>query len=128
MGSSFPGVGERCDRLEGELAICSALFRDEQATFTGKFYAVRDAYNSPRPVRGFIPVLVAGNGEKRTLDLAARYADASNVFGDPAEVRRKSRCSTGTASGPDGTRQRSPRPWLSSMPGTSARWAHRRGK
>ena len=69
--------------------ICRALFRDEQATFTGKFYAVRDAYNSPRPVRGFIPVLVAGNGEKRTLDLAARYGDACNVFGDPAEVRRR---------------------------------------
>ena len=88
-GIDFPGVGERFDRLEEELAICRALFRDEQATFTGRFYAVRDAYNSPRPVRGFIPVLVAGNGEKRTLDLAARYGDACNVFGDPAEVRRK---------------------------------------
>ena len=88
-GIEFPGVGERFDRLEEELAICRALFRDEQATFTGKFYAVRDAYNSPRPVRGFIPVLVAGNGEKRTLDLAARYGDACNVFGDPAEVRRR---------------------------------------
>jgi len=88
-GIDFPGLGERFDRLEEELAICRALFRDEQATFTGKFYAVRDAYNSPRPVRGFIPVLVAGNGEKRTLDLAARYGDACNVFGDPAEVRRR---------------------------------------
>jgi len=88
-GIGFPGLGERFDRLEEERAICRALFRDEQATFTGKFYAVRDAYNSPRPVRGFIPVLVAGNGEKRTLDLVARYADACNVFGDPAQVRRK---------------------------------------
>jgi F420-dependent oxidoreductase-like protein len=88
-GIEFPGVGERFDRLEEELAICRALFRDEQATFTGKFYTVRDAYNSPRPVRGSIPVLVAGNGEKRTLDLAARYGDACNVFGDPAEIRHK---------------------------------------
>jgi alkanesulfonate monooxygenase SsuD/methylene tetrahydromethanopterin reductase-like flavin-dependent oxidoreductase (luciferase family) len=40
-------------------------------------------------VRGFIPVLVAGNGEKRTLDLAARYGDACNVFGDLAEVQRR---------------------------------------
>lgn len=40
-------------------------------------------------MRGFIPVLVAGNGEKRTLDLVARYADACNVFGAPADVRRK---------------------------------------
>jgi F420-dependent oxidoreductase-like protein len=88
-GIDFPGPGERFDRLEEELAICRALFQDEQATFSGKFYAVRDAYNSPRPVRGSIPVLVAGNGEKRTLDLVARYGDACNVFGDPAEVRRK---------------------------------------
>jgi F420-dependent oxidoreductase-like protein len=88
-GIGFPGVGERFGRLEEELAICRALFRDERVTFTGKFYAVRDACNSPRPVRGSIPVLVAGNGEKRTLDLAARYADACNVYGDPADVRRK---------------------------------------
>jgi len=89
-GIDFPGLGERFDRLDEELAICRAMFRDERATFTGKFYAVRDAYNSPRPVGGSIPVLVAGGGEKRTLDLVARYADACNVFaGDPAEVRRK---------------------------------------
>ena len=88
-GIEFPGADERFDRLEEELGICRALFRDEQATFTGKFYALRDAYNSPRPVRGSIPVLVAGNGEKRTLDLAARYGDACNVFGSPEEVRRR---------------------------------------
>ena len=34
-------------------------------------------------------MLVAGNGEKRTLDLAARYGDACNLYGDPADVRRK---------------------------------------
>lgn len=66
-GIEFPGLGERFDRLEEELAICRALFRDEQATFIGKYYAVRDAYNSPRPVRGSIPVLVAGNGSRRVL-------------------------------------------------------------
>jgi F420-dependent oxidoreductase-like protein len=88
-GIDFPGVGERFDRLEEELAICRALFTGEQATFTGEFYAVRDAYNSPRPVRGSIPVLVAGNGEQRTLALVARYADACNLFAGPAEIRRK---------------------------------------
>ena len=68
-------------------ARCSGA---EQATFTGKFYALRDAYNSPRPVRGSIPVLVAGGGEKRTLDLVARYGDACNVFARaPADVRHK---------------------------------------
>jgi F420-dependent oxidoreductase-like protein len=89
-GIDFPGLGERFDRLDEELAICRALLRTERASFTGKFYAVKDAYNSPRPVRGFIPVLVAGGGEKRTLDLVARYGDACNVFaGEPANVRHK---------------------------------------
>jgi len=89
-GIEFPGLGERFSRLDEELAICRAMFGTERAAFRGKFYAVRDAYNSPRPVRGSLPVLVAGGGEKRTLDLVARYADACNVFaGDPADVRHK---------------------------------------
>jgi F420-dependent oxidoreductase-like protein len=89
-GIEFPGLGERFDRLDEELAICRAMFSDEQATFTGKFYALRDAYNSPRPVRGSVPVLVAGGGEKRTLDLVARYGDACNVLaGEPEAVRHK---------------------------------------
>ena len=89
-GIEFPGLGERFDRLEEELAICQAMFSAERASFNGKFYAVRDAYNSPRPVRGTVPVLVAGGGEKRTLDLVARYGDACNVTaGAPADVRHK---------------------------------------
>jgi len=89
-GIGFPGLGERFDRLDEELAVCRTLSGAQPASFDGRFYTLRDAYNSPRPVRGTIPVLVAGGGEKRTLDLVARYADACNVFaGDPAEVRRK---------------------------------------
>jgi F420-dependent oxidoreductase-like protein len=89
-GIDFPGLGERFDRLDEELAICRAMFGAEPANFSGKFYAVRDAYNSPRPVRGSVPVLVAGGGEKRTLDLVARYGDACNVSaGAPADVRHK---------------------------------------
>lgn len=89
-GIEFPGLGERFDRLDEELAICRAMFTTEQTTYTGKFYAMKDAYNSPRPARGSIPVLVAGGGEKRTLNLVAQYADACNVFaGDVAGVRHK---------------------------------------
>ena len=89
-GIEFPGLGERFDRLDEELAVCRAMFGAGPASFSGKFYALRDAYNSPRPVRGAIPVLVAGGGEKRTLDLVARYGDACNVSaGAPADVRHK---------------------------------------
>ncbi|HEY7265535.1 MAG TPA: TIGR03560 family F420-dependent LLM class oxidoreductase [Trebonia sp.] len=89
-GIAFPPVGERFDRLEEALEVCRRLLTEEQATFAGKFYTVRQARNSPRPVRGTIPVLVAGGGERRTLDLVARFGDACNVFGgDPAVVRHK---------------------------------------
>lgn len=88
-GIGFPGLGERFDRLDEELAICRALLRTEQASFDGKFYGLKHAYNSPRPVAGSIPVLVAGGGEKRTLDLVARYGDACNVSGDADTVRHK---------------------------------------
>jgi alkanesulfonate monooxygenase SsuD/methylene tetrahydromethanopterin reductase-like flavin-dependent oxidoreductase (luciferase family) len=43
----------------------------------------------PRPLQEHVPVLVGGGGERRTLRLAARYADAANVRGDLATLRRK---------------------------------------
>ncbi len=89
-GIPFPGTGERMDRLDDELAVCSALLAGQPATFTGIHYSVREAWCSPRPVTDRIPVLVAGGGERRTLDLAARYGDACNVFaGDPEVMRHK---------------------------------------
>lgn len=87
-GLAFPGVGERMDRLGEALAVCRAMFADQRASVGGTYYSVHDAPNSPRPV-GPIPVLVGGGGERRTLDLAARYADACNVSGDAATVRHK---------------------------------------
>ena len=88
-GLEFPGTGERMDRLGEALAICRALFGDERASFDGTQYRVEEAPNSPRPVSLPVPVLVGGGGERRTLKLAATYADACNVSGDPATVRHK---------------------------------------
>lgn len=88
-GIPFPSTGVRMDQLDETLAVCRALFRDQRATVTGDYYSVTGAPNSPRPLAGTIPVLVAGGGERRTLDLAARYGDACNVVGDPATVRHK---------------------------------------
>lgn len=89
-GIRFPPAGERLDRLEEALEICRSMFTQEQATFVGAHYRARRAMNYPRPLRpGGIPVLVGGGGEKRTLRLVARFADACNLFGSPEVFRHK---------------------------------------
>jgi alkanesulfonate monooxygenase SsuD/methylene tetrahydromethanopterin reductase-like flavin-dependent oxidoreductase (luciferase family) len=57
--------------------------------FDGRTLSVAAATCYPRPLQERIPILVGGGGEKRTLRLVARHADACNVFGDPATVRHK---------------------------------------
>jgi F420-dependent oxidoreductase-like protein len=89
FGLDFPPVGERMDRLDETLRICAALMQDQPATFEGEHFSVTEARNVPRPVRSSIPVLVGGGGERRTLAIVARYADACNVFGDAPTVRHK---------------------------------------
>ena len=88
-GYDFPPAGERLDRLEEALQICRAMFTEAAPTFEGRHYRVEAVLNNPKPIRGRIPVLIGGSGEKRTLRLVAQYADACNVFGDLDGVRHK---------------------------------------
>ena len=89
LGFDFPRAGERLDRLEEALQICRAMFTEPAATFTGRHYRVAEVLNNPKPIRGRIPILIGGSGERRTLRLVAQYGDACNVFGDPEGVRHK---------------------------------------
>ncbi|MGE3267778.1 MAG: LLM class F420-dependent oxidoreductase [Chloroflexota bacterium] len=89
-GYTWPSAGERLDRLEDTLRICRAMFTDATATVEGRHHSIRDALNNPRPIQSGGPkILVGGGGERRTLRLAAQYADACNVFDSLAVVRRK---------------------------------------
>jgi len=89
-GYTWPAAGERLDRLEDALRICRAMFTQQRATVDGRFHRVHDAVNSPRPIQpGGPKILVGGGGERRTLRLAAQYADACNVFDSLDAVRRK---------------------------------------
>jgi F420-dependent oxidoreductase-like protein len=88
-GYDFPPAGERLNRLEEALQICRAMFTEATPSFEGRHYRIQSVLNNPKPVRGRIPVLIGGGGEKRTLRLVAQYGDACNLFGDPDAVRHK---------------------------------------
>jgi len=80
-GYEFPPVRERMDRLEEALAIAKALFTEERPTFHGTHYRIDEALNVPRPVQAGGPrILIGGGGEKRTLKIAARWADMTHWF------------------------------------------------
>ncbi|MBM7784164.1 LLM class F420-dependent oxidoreductase [Tenggerimyces flavus] len=89
-GYDFPSDGERLDRLEEALQICKAMFTEDRPSFEGKHYRIVNALNNPRPLReNGPPIMIGGGGERRTLKLVAQYGDASNIFGNPEQVRHK---------------------------------------
>ena len=85
----FPSATKRLDGLEDALNITKSMFANERTNYRGKVYSAYNTLNSPLPVQRPIPILVGGGGMRRTLRLAARYADISHfafVPQDSSEV------------------------------------------
>jgi F420-dependent oxidoreductase-like protein len=91
LGVPYPPVAERFERLEETLQICLQMWSDDDGPFQGEHYQLAETICSPRPVSSPRPrILIGGGGEKKTLRLVARYADACNLFASsPEEVARK---------------------------------------
>jgi F420-dependent oxidoreductase-like protein len=87
----FPPNKERLSRLEEAIQIIRKMWTEEPtATFNGKYYQIRNAYCNPKPIqKPSPPIMVGGSGERQTLRIVAKYADACNLFGSAETVKRK---------------------------------------
>ena len=84
MGLPFPPPAERFERLEETLQIADRMWAGDETTFEGRRYRLGRPQGSPGPAgHARPPVLIGGAGERRTLRLVARYADACNLFDIP---------------------------------------------
>jgi F420-dependent oxidoreductase-like protein len=88
-GWEFPPLAQRYELLEETLQLLPLMWGKGTPPFSGRHLSVTAATCYPRPLQERVPILVGGSGERRTLRLVARYADACNLFGDPDTVRRK---------------------------------------
>jgi alkanesulfonate monooxygenase SsuD/methylene tetrahydromethanopterin reductase-like flavin-dependent oxidoreductase (luciferase family)/predicted kinase len=88
-GWDFPSTAERYAILEDALQLLPTLWGAGSKPYQGKRLHVPETLGYPRPIQEHVPMLVGGGGERRTLRLAARYADMANVMGDLEKVRRK---------------------------------------
>jgi F420-dependent oxidoreductase-like protein len=89
-GWPFPPLKERFDRLEETAQIIDRMMTQSPASFEGEYYQIKDAHNLPMPVQQpRPPILIGGNGEKRTLRAVAKYGDMCNVIVDAEKARHK---------------------------------------
>ena len=88
LGFEFGSFGDRFEKLEEALQIILPMLRGERPTLKGKYYTAIEAINSPEPVSK-IPIMIGGQGEKKTLRMVAQYADESNLTCGVKEIPRK---------------------------------------
>ncbi|MFL5758262.1 MAG: LLM class flavin-dependent oxidoreductase [Thermomicrobiales bacterium] len=84
----FPSAGDRVAMLDEALSAIELLFTEERTNFEGRFYQLRDASFSPKPVQEHLPIMVGGKRPKM-LKLIAKHADIWDSSGTPEETRER---------------------------------------
>lgn len=90
-GINLLPLGQRMDRFEEAVEIVIQLLSQETTTFSGRHYQITEARCEPKgPQQPNPPIIIGGGGEKRTLRIAARFADHWNLpFATPDTFRAK---------------------------------------
>jgi F420-dependent oxidoreductase-like protein len=82
-------VRERMDRFEEAVQVLRSLLGQSRTTFAGQYFQLADAPCQPAPVQARMPLLIGGGGERRTIPIAARYADQWNAWTTPEQLAHK---------------------------------------
>jgi F420-dependent oxidoreductase-like protein len=89
LGLPFPSTAERFERLEETLQICLQMWSGDESPYNGRHYQLGRTLNSPQALsRPHPPILIGGGGEKKTLRMVAKYAQACNLFPTPDLPRK----------------------------------------
>ncbi len=88
FGIEFGTFTSRFEMLEESIQIIAGMLRGQQPSLVGKHYSVSNVINNPAPV-STVPIMIGGGGEKKTLRMAAQYADLGNLTCGKAEVPQK---------------------------------------
>src|SRR6201995_528378 len=84
LGIPFPPVAERFEQLEEALQICLQMWAGDESPYQGKQFHLERPLNSPQALtKPHPPIMIGGGGEKKTLRMVAKYAQACNLFGGP---------------------------------------------
>jgi alkanesulfonate monooxygenase SsuD/methylene tetrahydromethanopterin reductase-like flavin-dependent oxidoreductase (luciferase family) len=107
LGIPYPPIRERFEMTEETLQICLQMWSADDGPYKGRHYRLAETICEPQPIRR-PPILIGGDGEKKTLRLVAQYADVWNSTASSAtNWLTRSKCCTGNATRWAGIRPRS---------------------
>src|ERR1700761_4530222 len=84
LGIPYPQLSTRFEMLEETLQICRQMWSEDDGPYNGKHYQLAETICAPQPIRR-PPILIGGDGEKKTLRLVAQYADIWNSMATDAD-------------------------------------------